>query len=96
MFIRKPPDQKEPSEKFGDLIFTDHLVFGDNEAGHDGERTALMIADDATDLRDLPALKTKEADEADLALRTFMGKRTLKCMFSDRSKELKKVARKNG
>ena len=55
-----------------------------------------MIADDATDVRDLPALRSKEASEAKLALDTFTSGRTVKCMFSDRSKELKKVARDNG
>ena len=95
-FHRKKDDEKESAETFGELVMVDHMIFGKGEeTGLDGETTAVFIADDATDLRDNIPVLSREADEAELALKTFVGGTPIGSIFSDRSRELKAMARRN-
>ena len=95
-FHRKREEEKVTAENFGDLLMVDHMIFGkDEEVGLDGETTAVFIADDATDLRDNMPVASKSADEAELALKTFVGGTPIGAVFSDRSRELKAMAKRN-
>ena len=85
---------KEELTHVGQLIVADHIVFRkEEEEGIGGEPCALFINDMYSELRDLPSLPDKTADEAKLALRTFVGSGTVDRFFSDRSLELKKATR---
>ena len=95
-FHRKKGDEIEKADKFGDLLLVDHIVFGkDEEAGYDGETSAVFVADDATDLRDMVPVSSKSADEAELAVKTFTEGDSVGAVFSDRSRELKAMAKRN-
>ena len=74
----------------------DHIVFGkEEEAGYDGETSAVFVADDATDLRDMIPVADRTADEAEIAVKTFIEGEPVGVVFSDRSKELKAMAKRN-
>ena len=83
-----------PPEDFGDEVIADHIGAGSSESsGLNGEKTAVVARDRASEWLDVFPLRSKTAEDAEAALRDFMGPRLpIQYLYSDGSKELEKAA----
>ena len=90
---RKGPAHRQAITEFGDIICADHFtVHREADKGVDGEKCALMM-DVGTKTTDVAPVKAKSASEAVIALKSFVGNRGMKSMYSDSAPELKAAGR---
>jgi len=90
---RRDPALKKKPEKFGELVYADHLILNEDEEGAKGERSAVVLLDWATGCGDMVSVTTKASSYAENAIRHFVGPRdVLKELYTDGSPELEKTA----
>ena len=88
-------EDRRIAKTFGERVHADHVFPKDiNDSDLDGNTTALVLKDDATEFRGFYPQTTKGADKSAASLRHFIGpKNKLVAMRSDNSRELIKTAK---
>ena len=90
---RKDPAIKKDPEKFGDFILADHISLGkEDEISIDDDKCGFAVWDMGMGWRDSFGVNSKEATDAELAIKECAGTGELVSLYSDKSKELKKAA----